>query len=251
MGEPISKVVIVLPAFNEENSLARLLERLDASLRTKNVHYEIVIVDDGSDDQTASVALNYARRIPLKLIRHERNQGLGATIRDGLQTAILAAPSADVVIAMDADDTHSPALVATMAGLIRDGNDVVIASRYRSGSKVLGLSVGRRGLSIVGNAILKVLFPTKGVRDFTCGYRAYRASLLRQAFAEFGTAFVSEEGFSCMVDILLKLRTMNARFVEVPLILRYDLKQGKTKMRIGRTIRTTLSLILRRRLGFH
>jgi dolichol-phosphate mannosyltransferase len=65
--------------------------------------------------------------------------------------------------------------------------------------------------------------PIRGVRDYTCGYRAYRGRVLRQAFQRYGDDFINQEGFQCMVDILLKLRKMDVIFGEVPLILRYDL----------------------------
>ena len=70
------------------------------------------------------------------------------------------------------------------------------------------------------------------------------------AVARYGSRFVDTEGFQCMVDILLKLRKLDVIFGEAPMILRYDLKRGASKMRVARTIRQTLSLLAKRRLGF-
>ena len=95
-----------------------------------------------------------------------------------------------------------------------------------------------------------MLFPTPGVRDFTCGYRAYRASALATASKAYGDSLFEFEGFQCMVDLLLKLRATGARFTEAPSVLRYDLKQGQSKMRIVRTATRTLHLLIKRRLGF-
>ena len=81
------------------------------------------------------------------------------------------------------------------------------------------------------------------------GYRAYRAGLLVRAFETYGEQFVAESGFSCMVDILLKLRKLDAIMCELPLILRYDLKYGISKMMVLRTIGDTLKLLGARRLG--
>jgi dolichol-phosphate mannosyltransferase len=72
---------------------------------------------------------------------------------------------------------------------------------------------------------------------------------LKQAFATYGRGFVAQSGFSCMVDILLKLRKLDAIMSEVPLILRYDLREGVSKMLVLRTIRDTLLLMITRRLG--
>jgi dolichol-phosphate mannosyltransferase len=93
------------------------------------------------------------------------------------------------------------------------------------------------------------MFPIRGVRDYTCGFRAYRADALRRAIARYGDGLISETGFSCMADLLLKLRTLPLEMGEVPLELRYDRRGGGSKMRVLRTIRQTLGLLLRRRLG--
>ena len=92
-------------------------------------------------------------------------------------------------------------------------------------------------------------FPTPNVRDFTSGYRAYRAGVLKQAFATYGESFVAQSGFSCMVDVLLKLRQLDAIMSEVPLILRYDFKVGVSKMVVVKTLRDTLQLMFVRRFG--
>jgi dolichol-phosphate mannosyltransferase len=125
----------------------------------------------------------------------------------------------------------------------------VIASRYQNGSQVIGVPVTRRLLSYAGSALFRIVFPIAGVRDFTCGYRAYRASVLRRAVARYRAEFVNQEGFQCMVDILLKLSRMQLRFDEVPIILRYDRKGGKSKMKVLPTALRTLALLIRRRVG--
>jgi dolichol-phosphate mannosyltransferase len=79
--------------------------------------------------------------------------------------------------------------------------------------------------------------------------RTGASSVLKRAVSLYHEEFINEEGFQCMVDILLKLRRMNLKFGEVPLILRYDRKKGKSKMKVFRTILRTLGLIARRRIG--
>ena len=97
--------------------------------------------------------------------------------------------------------------------------------------------------------LMRTVFPIKGARDYTCGFRAYRASILQAAFARYGEGLISQKGFSCMVDILLKLRTLDPIMGEVPLILRYDLKHGMSKMHAARTTVDTLALMLRNLRG--
>ena len=141
----------------------------------------------------------------------------------------------------------SAAHFAAMVGRIEEGGDIVIASRYQPGARVAGLSGFRRRLSWGAGWLFRMSFPIPGVRDYTCGYRAYRAKLLQQGFEHFGERFIDQPGFSCMVDVLLKLSAFDPVMVEVPLILRYDRKCTPSKMRIGKTLTETLALLVRRR----
>lgn len=242
-----ARVIVVLPAYNEEPSLGRLLERLDQAMREDAMDYEIVVVDDGSTDGTARLVRRYSDYLPVHLECHDVNRGLGTTIRDGLKRAVALATDEDIVVVMDADNTHTPGLIRTMVRVVREGADVVIASRYRAGSHILGVPFHRKLLSLGARALLRAVFPIRGVRDYTCGYRAYRARVLRDAFRRYGDDFVNQQGFQCMIDILLKLRGLDLVFREVPLILRYDFKQGASKMKVARTIGQSITLVARRR----
>lgn len=242
-------VVITLPAFNEAETLPVLLEAIRASMDENHIDYRVVVVDDGSTDDTARVARELSQQMPLTLIEHGENRGLGEAIRTGLVAATLGAEARDIIVTMDSDNTHTPGLIARMVRGIREGNDVVIASRYRQGAQIRGVPRYRRILSFGARLLFSVAFPTTNVRDFTSGFRAYRAEVLQRAFATYGDQFVSQSGFSCMVDILLKLRRLDAIMSEVPLILRYDQKFGASKMVVMNTTLDTLRLVVSRRLG--
>lgn len=243
-----SRVLVILPAYNEEANIGSLLRRILRSLTAADSTFSVIVVDDGSSDGTARILDELRTEMPLIVERHARNQGLGATLRDGLRVAADSAESGDIIVTMDADESHDPDLMLRMVQMIHEGYDVVVASRYQPGSRVVGLSLTRRMVSSIASRLMRVLFPTPGLRDYTCGYRAYSASALRQAYARYGQDFVNQEGFQCMVDVLLKLRRLDLKFGEVPMILRYDLKLGKSKMRILKTALGTLRLIwLRKR----
>jgi dolichol-phosphate mannosyltransferase len=242
-------VRIVLPAFDEAENLPALLSALQETMEDNYLDYEVIVVDDGSRDPTAAIAQTWSERLPLRLVRHTVNQGLGASIRDGLLAAIERAGERDVVVTMDADATHMPGLIVRMVRMIGEGYDVVIASRYRPESRVYGVPALRRMASRGASILMRVVFPLRGVRDVTCGYRAYRADVLRRAVERYEGEFVNQEGFQCMVDILLKLRPMRLVFGEVPLLLRYDRKGGASKMNLTRTAWNTLALLAKRRFG--
>ncbi len=243
-----SKIFIVLPAYNEEGNLASLLSRIDQAMYEDDLMYKVIIVDDGSTDETCSIAKKFAEHMPIHIDIHQVNQGLAAAIRSGLSIASEITEDDDIVVTMDADNSHTPGLIRSMIRYIKEGNDVVIASRYQNGSFIRGVSFFRQVLSIGASILIKFLFPINGVRDYTCGYRAYKGKILKDAIKEYGDSFISEQGFQCMVDILLKLRTMDIIIREVPLILRYDLKVSESKMDIGTTIVKTLALLIKRRI---
>ncbi len=243
----VSKVIVVLPVFNEAAALPGLCSSLDALFSDLTASYRIVAVDDGSSDGSADLLDALAADLPVTVIRHEETRGLGATIRDGLRVAATMAVPADVIITMDADETHTPDHIREMLRALEAGPDVVIASRFRPGAKVTGVPVFRKVLSFGASKLMSAAFPTDGVRDYTCGYRAYRAATLQTAIDDYGEDFVRSDGFQCMVDILLQLRKRGARFAEIPFTLRYDMKKGKSKMKVMKTVLATLSLIVRRR----
>jgi dolichol-phosphate mannosyltransferase len=244
------KVIVVLPSYNEGPNLGPLFAGIDACTGNARLRYEIVLVDDGSSDITADVLDECRGKYPLTVVQHQRNRGLAETVRDGLLEALQRADDADVIVTMDADGTHIPGVILGMMTLIDGGCDVVVASRFRRGATVCGVPFYRQVLSVGASWLCRVLFPTRGVRDFTCGYRAIRASVLRQALQKYGEQLFDEQGFSCTMDLLLKLRRMKIVFGETPINLRYDLKEGESKMHVSSTIQRTLVLMLRRRMGF-
>lgn len=241
------EVLVVLPAYNEEENIGELLSQIRYALEEDSkTKYKVFVVNDGSRDRTEDIVKDMAKTMPIELLVHEVNMGLGATIRDGLYRAINYASKNDIIITMDADATHNPGLILRLMRMIIEGHDVVIASRFQPGARVIGLVWYRKLLSWVASIIFRLTYPIKGVRDYTCGYRAIRADVLKSAVKDYGEKFVDQDGFQSLVDILLKLRRRNLLFGETPLILRYDQKGGMSKMNIGRTIKNTLILIVKR-----
>lgn len=237
---------IVLPAFNEAESLRELLPDLIKTLKDERLQHKIYVVDDGSSDGTSKIVKDFSKQFPqVKLIAHKTNKGLAEAVNTGFKSALAGSKAKDILITMDADNTHLPGLIVRMVRLINEGNDVVISSRFVSGSRVRGVPLARRLLSLTASIIFKILFPISGVKDYTCGFRAYRVDIIKKGMEIYKDKFISEKGFSCMVDILLKLRPLDPICMEVPMILRYDLKKGKSKMNVGRTVAETLKLILK------
>lgn len=229
-------IYFALPIYNENENIRPLLERIAFVMARAGCDYRICAVDDGSTDGTARHLEELAARLPIRILTHQKNLNLGATIRDAILLALENARPEDVIVTLDADNSHDPSLVPQMAQLLAQGRDLAVASRYAAGGREVGLAFHRSVFSRVVNIALRSFCPIARVKDYTCGYRAYRASLLVEGIESYGNRLIEEEGFTCMAELLLKLRPLMQSAEEVPLVLRYDLKRGKSKMRVLRTI---------------
>lgn len=239
----------LLPAYNEAANLGPLLADFRTTLETwpgGPPPCRVVVVDDGSKDETAQVARD-APGLETTVIVHDPNQGLGAAMRTGISHVLAHAAPGDRVVTMDADHTHPPETIPAMWDRMDAGAGLVIASRFQPGAEVHGLGLVRKGISVASSALLRALFPA--ARDYTCGFRMYRVADLAWGARHYGSTFLNQQGFSVMVDLLLKLRRRARPIEEVPLILRYDRKQGESKMRVLRTAWSTLVLLRRRLVG--
>jgi len=239
-------IFVLLPAYNEEEGLPPLLEAYADLATTLPDSLEIVVVDDGSSDQTSKVASSFSNRLDMTVIKHEQNKGLGAAFLTGFQYIADTGGPEDVVVTMDADNTHAPRFIAAMLATLRY-SDVVIASRYAPGGKELGVPPHRRLLSRGASILYRTVFGISGVTDYTCGYRMYRLKVIQDALEYYGDDFVTEKGFSSTGEILLKLLPIAEDFAEVPFQLRYDLKAGVSKMPKFKTVINTLRLLVKLR----
>jgi len=242
-------VFVMLPAYNEGEGLPSLLLKIKAVFAANGRPYHVIVVDDASKDDTSEIAIQASSEMPLTLVQHQQNQNLPGALRTGLMKALEMAVPGDVITTMDGDDTHPPGCINNLLQKVSEGYDVVTASRYQPGSRVMGVPFFRVLMTWGARMLFQVVMPIPGVRDYTCGYRAYREEILRETMDHYGDEFVSEKGFSCMADVLLKMRKFKYVFGEVPLLLRYDQKLGVSKMAVGSTVWLTLKLLLKRRFG--
>jgi dolichol-phosphate mannosyltransferase len=241
---------VVFPAWNEERVIGAALTALTGAAGGREEAFHAVLVDDGSTDRTVAEAEGAVAaaggRLSLTVLRHERNLGLGAALRTGLYWCLDHARDQDVIVTLDADNTHPPALIPDLVARLGEAHDLAIASRYREGSSVRGVPGHRLLLSEGSRFVLRVLFPIGGVRDYTCCFRAYRVPLLRRARLAWGDGLCTARGFEAVLDLLLKLRPLGVRAVEMGFPLDYGERVGASKMKVLRTVGTSLALVARR-----
>lgn len=239
-------IYVFLPAYNEAQALPRLVKKFDEEFKKAKLAYRIVVLDDGSSDGTASSAMDLARIYPLELLKHEVNRGLGQTMADGLRHVANISSADDLMVTMDCDDTHEPRYMHDAFNKLAQGYDLVILSRYQKGGGEEGLSAFRSILSRGAGLALKLFFPIKGVKEYSCGYRVCRASILKKAFEVFGDQLVRlpNMGFVVTPELLIKFRMLGARIAEVPFVLSYGQKAGPSKNRPLKTIKGYFFLVL-------
>jgi dolichol-phosphate mannosyltransferase len=223
---------VILPAYNEEASLPRLLPKLQSVLEARREPYRVVVVDDGSVDGTADVLEAYASLLPLSVITHPMNRGLGETERDGFEYVAARCQPDDIVVRLDCDDTHEPEFLERLLNKVAEGYDVVNTSRFQPGGGQMGVSAYRAAISRAANVFMRMVFGVPGLRDYSCGFRAYRGAVIQDAIGIFGNNFVQLRGlgFTSTLEMVVKLHLLGCRFAEVPFMLRYDQKASPSKM---------------------
>ena len=164
----MGKVFVVLPALNEEPRIALTVRGIK-----KLWNYEVIVVDDGSTDRTSQVAKK-AGAIP---IRHAKNQGVGAALRTGYAAAIRM--GADTLVTMGADDQDNASEMPRLLKRIAAGVDFVQGSRWTRNGRVVNIPLFRRVTTIV-YSVMFTLLTGRRITDGTNGYRAFRASILRE-----------------------------------------------------------------------
>ena len=223
---------IVLPAFNEESSLPKLLPKLDQRLRADAIVYRLVAVNDGSVDRTAEILADFATRLPMDVVTHPINRGLGETERDGFEFAAARCGPDDIIVRVEGDDTHGPEYVTAIVAKLGQGFDVVNTSRFQPNGGQMGVNGYRAFISRCANYFMQTMFRIPSVRDYSCGYRGYRGRVIQDAVKIFGNNFIQLRGlgFTSTLEIIVKLHILGCKFAEVPFMLRYDMKEGPSKM---------------------
>lgn len=235
-------IYLIIPAFNEGKNLPNFVPEIARVLT--NTPHEIVIINDGSADNTLTVAHELAKKFPIKVLDHGVNKGVAEAFRTGITYVTNKAQPSDIVFIMEGDGTSSPDLLPPMAQRVEQGADIVIASRYHQGGQYKNFPLKRLILSRGANIVFQLLFPIPGVKDYSIFYRAYKAGPLQQAIRHYGQGFISVKTFFANIEILLHLAPFARHIEEIPFVYDYGQKKGKSGMKIGKNLRSYLTFII-------
>ncbi|MEY4174359.1 MAG: polyprenol-phosphate mannosyltransferase [Actinomycetota bacterium] len=227
------RTLVVVPTYNEADNIVPFL----TAVRAAAPDVEVLVVDDNSPDGTGRLADETAVALGNISVLHRTGKaGLGAAYRHGFEVAFERGH--DVIVSMDSDLSHDPAVIPTMIGLVQQGADAVVGSRYVPGGGTVHWPLRRRLLSKWGNRYTGFVLGLR-VRDCTSGFRAYRASALRAA----QPGETSAEGYAFLTELVRRLARSGARVVETPILFR-DRERGVSKMS-GRIIVESMWLVTR------
>jgi dolichol-phosphate mannosyltransferase len=227
------RTVVVLPTYNERENIGPYLE----ALHHAGADVDVLVVDDNSPDGTAEIARSLgAVHGRVRVLDRASKEGLGSAYRAGFRRVL--DEGYDVVVSMDADLSHDPAVIPTMLALIDDGADIVIGSRYVTGGGTTDWPVRRQLLSKWGNAYTRAILHLP-VHDCTSGFRAYRASALTAIEADSTAA----EGYAFLTELVRRLSRSGYAVIETPIVFR-DRTRGRSKM-TARIIVESMVLVTR------
>ena len=236
-------VFILLPAYNEEEGIEKLLERIKRIAKTFIDNYKVIIVNDGSRDHTLQVIECFKKEMNIEVVSFPKNRGVTSVFQTGFRKVCEEGVDNDICITMDSDNTQNPFVILDIIKKMESSFDIVIASRFAEGGKMVGAPWLRGMLSYGVAFAMRRVANIPGVRDYSTFYRGIRVRTLKQGFARYGDELISGHGFSGMASLLVKLSQFTDKIAEVPFILRYDLKEGGSGMRIFKTIRGYLILM--------
>lgn len=227
-------IYVLVPSYNDSENIPNLLENISKSLKSKN--FEVIIVDDGSTDGTKEM-LNNLRLLSgsLRILGYKQNKGPGFALNYGFLYILKKAKESDVIITMEADNTADLKLISKMLKKLKH-YDVILASPHANGGGFIGLEIKRKALSIISNFLDKKIFRVPNVTTYTSFFRAYRIPALLKVKRKYKGNLMNENGFPSVVEILIKLHNEGASFQELPSIVDWTKRKGKSHMNVNKTI---------------
>lgn len=208
MNKTAPRLSVVIPAFNEEIRILPTLERVFAFLESRKIDHEVLVVDDGSTDETAELVRRFSRDRPqLQLLNQPQNLGKGAAVKAGALEA-----KGEYILFSDADLSTDISEVDPFLESAERGADIVIGSRVLPGSKIVGWNPWYRILSgRTFNRIIRIV-ALPGISDTQCGFKMFS----RQAALEiFPLNRISGFGFD--VELLFIGRHLGFTLEELPI----------------------------------
>ena len=219
-GPDLKLLSIVIPARDEEGCIASTVEHLHLELRLNGIEHEIIVVDDGSTDQTAAIVTAMGERTAgVRLIRNGPPHGFGRAILCGLQHM-----TGDAVVIMMADESDDCRDVVRYWNALNQGWDAVFGSRFMKGGGVIDYPWLKLRLNRLANTFIRVIFGIS-LNDTTNAFKAYRRTVID------GCQPLLSRHFNLTVEIPLKAMIRGYSWTVMPITWR-NRRTGVAKLKI-------------------
>jgi dolichol-phosphate mannosyltransferase len=219
----VNKAIVIIPTYNEKENILKMVQ----TILQLPVPYDILIIDDGSPDGTASIVRSLQPSSPERLFLLERKgkQGLGTAYIMGFQWAI--DKKYDFIFEMDADFSHNPQDLMILHQACIDGADMAIGSRYKSGVNVVNWPMGRVLMSYCASMYVRFITGMK-IYDTTAGFKCYRRHVLEAIDLD----KIKFKGYAFQIEMKFTAWKLGFRIEEVPIVFT-DRREGTSKMSGG------------------
>ncbi len=211
-------VSVIVPTYNEEGNVGRLIEAISSSLESSGrKDFEVIVVDDASKDKTPEIMDRYAAAGGVAAVHRRGIRGIFSAIMDGVRVA-----RSDVVVIMDADFSHPPAKIPELLGKMEEGGfDLVSASRFTRGGGIEA-PFSRKLSTIIFNSAIRIIMGG-AITDWTGGFHAIR----RDRFLALNFKYPAKWG-EFDLELLYKAKKAGLKIAEVPFIYSFR-EEGQSK----------------------
>ena len=217
------KLAIVIPTYNEAETIPNLIKELFEKLKQLVDKLDILIIDDSSPDGTADIARELGDKYEkITVIQRPKKMGLGAAYKEGFRY-VLSKLDSELIVQMDADHSHQPGEISNMLDKIKNF-DFLIASRHVYGSDVIGWGLGRKVTHSIAGSIASVCAKID-IKDSTSGFRMFKKKTLEKIDFE----KIRSDGFAFQIEVLHQLKQLGMKGLEVPTVF-INRTEGSSKM---------------------
>jgi glycosyltransferase involved in cell wall biosynthesis len=195
------RISIIIPVYNEEHSIQEIVKKI-ISLEFNQFAKEIIIIDDGSTDNTSKILKNFQKYEDLKIVTHRKNLGKGMALRRGIEDS-----TGEVIAFQDSDFEYDPEELPKLIDQIRGGEYVVYGSRF------LGTVKGMSFIFFIGNKFLtfltRLLYGVS-ITDMETGFKVFRREVLENMSLQ-------SKGFEIEPELTAKVLKKGYRIKEIPI----------------------------------
>ena len=220
-------IYVCIPSHNEAPTVGLLLWKIRQVFAAFPREYQLLVLDDGSEDTTGEVLEPYARVLPLTILRHPQRQGYAASVEALLRKAVdlTDRPKRDAAILMHADFAHNPQVIPDLVRRLESGDDLVVAEGRLEGEPSRTQRLVRRH----GPALLRGVIAVPGVKDLVSGYACVRLVALRNAIRSQSDRLLVTDGWAANAELYWRAGRYARRVETVPSVERHDLRSRPSR----------------------